>query len=76
MNGGQVALILDDVVKRYNNFVSDTTKMDTIDRNLGCKIIKNGSAMKWGIKNGGYKDKCLVDPNTTLHNWFCSIYKG
>jgi len=44
--------------------------------NLRSKVMKNGSAMKWGIKNDGVKGEYYVGLNTTLHNWFCSMHKG
>jgi hypothetical protein len=37
--------------KRYHNFVPYTIKMDTNGENLGEKMMNNGAAMEWGIKN-------------------------
>ena len=38
--------------------------------NFGVKMMNNGSAMDWGIKNDGDKGECSVGHNITLHNGF------
>jgi hypothetical protein len=50
--------------------------MDTFDEILGAKMMNIGPAMECPIKNDGDNGESSVGPNTTLHYWFYSIYKG
>lgn len=47
--------------------------MDSHCDDLGVKMMNNGSAMDWGIKNDGDEGECSVGHNTALHIGFKTV---